>query len=583
MPGTFIHSCGNCSMHVGNFVLTLHTHLPFVLHHGAWPHGSDWLCEAVAECYIPLLNVFNDLMEEGIEPKVTIDISPVLCEQLAHKDFPALFEEYCDNRIAAARKDYAGFAALPDEAHFMPMAKFWEEWYTLRKQEFITRYNRSITGALRKLFDDSCIEMITCGATHGYYALLGDDRSINLQMRAANASFHKHFGRAPHGAWSPECSYRPSYPWKTLLPVGVFQEPQPRAGVEQLFAANGIEFFFVDDHVTREGRPLGVFTGEDRRFMPVYAEQFEARPWNFDRSPLSLYNVSTDEHTVRGTAVAFTRHNSIAMQVWSGESGYPGDPDYLDFHKKYHQSSHRYWRVTDVKADMMYKQPYVPAWTTHKIDMHAHHFIRTVEATLMDYHQKSGKFGTLCVPFDTELFGHWWFEGPEFIRAVLRGLHSSPYVNAATASEQLSIVQPHEVMSIPESSWGEGGKHQVWMNDETKWTWFLVYHAEKRMAALMEMHPPATVNATMRRILLQAMRELMLLQASDWQFLITTMSARDYAEQRFICHNSDFTRLCDMADNYATKKRLGAGDKAYLEEVEKRDSVFEELQLEWWG
>lgn len=583
MPETFIHSCGNCSMHVGNFVLTLHTHLPFVLHHGAWPHGSDWLCEAVAECYIPLLNVFHELVEEGIEPKVTLDISPVLCEQLAHKDFPALFEDYCDNRIAAAQKDYEGFAARPDEAHFMPMAKFWEEWYTQRKQEFVEQYNRSVIGALRQLFDDGCIEIITCGATHGYYALLGDDRSIKLQMRAANENFRKHFGRLPRGAWSPECSYRPAYPWQTLLPIGIFHEPQPRAGVEQLLAENGIQFFFVDEHVTEQGNPLGVLANEDRQFTSVTSDQFEARPWNFDRSPLSLYHVSSNEHTERGTAVAFTRHSHIAMQVWSGESGYPGDPDYLDFHKKYHQSAHRYWRVTDTKADMMYKMPYMPEWAQSRIDLHAHHFIRTVEVTLMDYYQKSGKFGTLCTPFDTELFGHWWFEGPQFIKAVLRGLHSSPFVNAATAGEQLSIVQPQEVMSIPESSWGEGGKHEVWMNDETKWTWFLVYHAEKRMAALMEAYPPASLNKTMRRILTQALRELMLLQASDWQFLITTVSARDYAEQRFICHNSDFTRLCDIADNYAAKKRLAAADKKYLEEVERRDCIFEEVLLEWWS
>lgn len=570
-------------MHVGNFVLALHTHLPYVLHHGAWPHGSDWLCEAVAECYIPLLNVFEELVEEGIEPKITLDISPVLCEQLAHPDFPPLFEEYCNNRIAAAQKDGQEFAAQPENEHFVPIAAFWEQWYTERKRDFTEKYNRSVLGALQSLFAGGCIEILTCGATHGYYALLGDDRSIRLQMKTANENFRKHFGCLPRGAWSPECSYRPSYPWKTLLPISVFQEPQERAGIEQLFAEQGIEFFFVDEHVTDAGVPLGVLDNEDRHFVPVQSEKFEPRPWNFDRLPLSLYNVSSNEHTELGMAAAFTRHHDIAMQVWSGENGYPGDPDYLDFHKKYHGSAHRYWRVTDAKADMRYKLPYVPEWANHKVGSNAHHFVRMVEATLMDYYQKSGKFGTLCAPFDTELFGHWWFEGPQFIKAVLRGLHYSSLVNTATASEQLAIVQPSEVMAIPESSWGEGGQHHVWMNNETQWTWFLVYQAEQRMAALLDANPPASMGTVMRRIVTQAMREFLLLQSSDWQFLITTISARDYAEQRFICHNADFTRLCDLAETYIGKKRLRAADKKYLEEVEKRDAVFPELQIEWWG
>lgn len=570
------------TMHIGNFVLTLHTHLPYVLHHGTWPHGSDWLCEAVAECYLPLLNVFHELIAEDIEPKVTIDISPVLCEQLEHPDFPALFEQYCDNRIVAAQRDAREFAKSHSEQHLVAVAKFWASWYRARKDDF-QKYNRSVVGALSELFRDGCIELLTCGATHGYYALLGDDRSIRLQMKAANENFRKHFGRAPRGAWSPECSYRPAYDWKTLLPISLYQDARPRPGVEQLFAEHGIEFFFVDQHVSENGTPLGVLAGDDGQFVSVYASQYEARPWNFDKTPLSLYRVSSDERVESGTVAAFTRHHSIAMQVWSGESGYPGDPNYLDFHKKYHRSAHRYWRVTDVKADMQYKLPYMPAWADERVRLHAHHFARMVEVTLMDHYQKSGKFGTLCAPFDTELFGHWWFEGPQFVKEVLRELHFSQFVNAATAGEQLSIVRPAEVMAIPESSWGEGGSHHVWMNDETKWTWFLVYQAEKRLSELVAAHPPAAMDAVMRRVATQALREFMLLQASDWQFLITTQSAKDYAQQRFIGHNADFTRLCEILDSYAETGELSPEQETWIADVEQRDSIFAELQIEWWA
>lgn len=565
-------------MFSGNFVLVLHTHLPYVLHHGNWPHGSDWLCEAVAECYIPLLNAFNELAEEGISPNVTIDISPVLCEQLEHKDFPRLFDDYCNTKIRLAAEDAKYFHKHRADRHQIYLAHYWQEWYTRRKEEFHYRYNGSIIKELRRLQDIGHIEIATCAATHGYLPLLADERSIGVQLKTAVENYQKHFGRKPCGTWIPECAYRPSYPWKTYLPVQRYGALHQRPGVEEALYDAGLQYFFVDQPSITGASTLGFL--EYTLTGSLGMKQFFG---NTDKTPLRLYNVQSEQNPSLKTAVAFARHQKIAMQVWSGESGYPGDPSYLDFHKKHYTSALRYWRVTDNKADMMYKLLYNPDWTDERIQLHAYHFIKSIENTLVSHRSHTGKTGMICTPFDTELFGHWWFEGPRFVKAVLRGLHHSPYVNAVTASHQLLATRPAEVIAMPESTWGRGNHHDVWMSNDTKWTWQAIYADELRFRSLLEEHPPATMKPVMRRILTQALRELLLAESSDWQFLISTFSAKDYAEQRFVSHHSDFNLLCDMALKYAAKNKLTKDDVAVVDEIEERNAIFPELQLDWWA
>lgn len=570
-------------MQSGNFILILHTHLPWVLHHGKWPHGADWLTEAVAECYIPLLNVFNDLMNENIYPKVTIDISPVLCEQLEHPDFEKIFEEYCIEKIEAARKDAQDFKRWGWDAHSIYLANWWAEWYEARLNDYKHKYNKSIIKALKELQDNGAIEIMTCGATHGYLPLLGYDRSINLQIEAAVNNYKKHFGREPRGIWLPECAYRPSYEWQSFLPVAPFNQKHLRPGIEQFLSRHNLKYFVIDQKLIENSYPIGKFQGSPEHFVPINSPAFQPEPWNFDKSPLRIYEVSSSDKIEYGTSVCFARHRDIAMQVWSGEVGYPGEPDYLDFHKRHFGSMLRYWRVTDVKADMQYKAQYHPDWVWKKLDLQANHFIHNMENTSNYYFNKTGKFATLCVPFDTELFGHWWFEGPEFLRYVLRGLHHSPWLKAATASEQLFKLQPKEVIGLPEGSWGVNNNHDVWSNPENVWTWQCIYDDEVRLKNLFDRYPISSLNDMQRRIALQALRELMLLHSSDWQFLIYTKSAKDYAESRFFFHNSDFNRLCDLFEKVSEADNLSEDELSFLEETEKRNSIFPELKLEWWN
>jgi len=563
-------------MHAGNYVLILHTHLPWVIHHGAWPHGEDWLTEAAAECYIPLLNVFNDLLSDGIPPKVSLDISPVLCEQLEHPDFRTFFLNYCDQKIKAAEADEKNFKSWGYDLHHIYLAQYWRDWYKARKHDYINRYSYSLINGFKELQDKGAIEVLTCGATHGYFPLLGDDRSISLQVKTSVENYKKHFGRAPRGIWLPECAYRPSYNWKSLIPVYPFNEERLRPGIEQFLAKFGINYFVIDQNLIERSHPIGTFIDNEN-------EKLSNSVSDSTDSPLNLYNISSSEKTEYGTAIAFTRHRDIAMQVWSGEIGYPGEPDYLDFHKKHLGSMLRYWRVTDNKADMMYKTLYHPDWTNDKTDRQSNHFIHHIENTLNFNKRKTGKVGLLCTPFDTELFGHWWFEGPEFIKAVVKGFNSSPYVNMATCSEEIIRLHPKEVIGIPEGSWGKNNNHDVWCNDENKWTWEAIYNNEFRLSKIYSKYPIDKLTGESRRILTQALRELMLQMASDWQFLIETQSAKDYSEQRFSYHHSDFNRLCDTFETYIASGKIASDDLQHLNETEQRNAVFPELQLDWWS
>lgn len=555
----------------------LHTHLPYVLHHGHWPHGSDWLCEAVAECYIPLLQMCRRLAKEGIRPGITFDISPVLCEQLAHRDFPVLFTEYCRDHAALAAADKEQFIADDADQSIIDQADYWITWYERVAKAYTDEFACDIIAAFRELQQQDAIEIMTCGATHGFFSLLAEDASIDLQVDLAVRSYTRHFGQPPRGIWLPECAYRPSYAWRTYLPVYAYSRDRHRMGIEQFLVRHGLGYFITDEGACRTAEPIGT-RGVDGNRTPYHETYGDCRHQLDVRSPYNIYNVSGVDHHDRVSVL--TRHTNIAMQVWSGQTGYPGDPDYLDFHKKYHNSALRYWRVTDVKADMQYKQPYVPSWAESRAEIHARHFVDILEATVKSRFAQSGTEPTICLPFDTELFGHWWFEGPLFLEQVLRGIHASTVLRTRTASEQIDHVQPMCEIALPESSWGKDGNDSVWMNDETKWTWEAEYSLERRVQLLREKHPVRIWDDAMKRIGRNILGELLLAQASDWQFLITNWTARDYAEMRFHNHVHDTRRCCEIFERYAVSRELTDDDMQYLDDLEQRDGLFtEELNL----
>jgi 1,4-alpha-glucan branching enzyme len=278
----------------------------------------------------------------------------------------------------------------------------------------------------------------------------------------------------------------------------------------------------------------------------------------------------------------FTRDPETGLQVWSGEHGYPGNPAYLEFHKKHFPGGHRYWAVTDSAADLGAKREYDLDKAGSVPGEQAAHFVGLVKQQLAASLAKTGEPGILTAPFDTELFGHWWFEGPQWIAEVLRLMARDPEIMLTTCGDYLEANRPTDFVQIPEGSWGEGGHHHIWLNEFTEWVWARIYKAEAKMQALAKSHGESA-DPSMQRLLRACARSLLLLESSDWPFLISTWAARDYAELRAANHASDFDRLADLTENYAEKGTLAPEDWHFVEEAEARDRLFPDIDPRWWA
>jgi len=539
----------------------------------------DWLDEAAIATYIPLLNVFSDLALEGISSKCTVGITPILSEMLSSDAFKNGLPVYLKERIRISRQNVREFQRT-GAPQLKALARMWEQWYSNRLSDFEERYSRDLLGAFRGLQDSGHIEIITCAATHGYLPLLSEDISIQAQIKAGVKTHRRHFGRNPKGIWLPECACRPSYAW--VSPLEVKGTPKVRKGVEEFLSENGLEFFIVDSHLLHGGEAVGVYMDRFsalRRLWAQFEKEYTPAPVDFQKSPNDTFLVG-DKEGKKPVAI-LTRDDQTGLQVWSGEHGYPGDGAYLDFHKKYSQGGNRYWRITSPKADLADKEMYSPQAAQERIPSHADHFVKLVKSTLQKHYEEHGRAGLVCAPFDTELFGHWWWEGPQWLKAVLRGFASTDEVSLVTGSEYLEKSSPSVIVSLPEGSWGKGGFHFIWLNEDTKWTWRHVYEAELEMIRLARKFD-ATDDPDLQRILKQMARENLLLQSSDWQFLISTWSARDYAELRFDFHLNAFRKLRDFAERKASGKHLTHADWTAIEELETRDQVFPDIDVSWW-
>ena len=567
---------------LGYFTFVLHSHLPYVIGHGRWPHGMDWLNEAAAESYIPLLQVFNRLQQEGLTSGVTLGITPILAEMLAAATFQEEFKEYLDNKIQAARDDLDTFQRLGDD-HFASLAQRWESHYRELRRAFSEDFGEDLLGACRRLMDAGILEVITSAATHGYLPLLGRDTAVQAQVKQGVAAYRRHFGRDPRGFWLPECAYRPRYRWAPPL-AGLGGEPVLRKGVEEFLSENGLSYFFIDSHLLKGGRAIGVY--KDRfealeRLWERFASQFQERPEEEDKSPYQAYLVSSAPETKRPVAV-LTRDPKTGLQVWSGEWGYPGDGNYLDFHKKRFPGGLRYWKVTSAKADLADKEPYYPQWVPARLYEQADHFVSLVCDILADFKQQQGRPGMVVAPYDTELIGHWWSEGPEWLYQVLSRFQRHTQVSLSPGAEILEVAAPRAVISLPEGSWGEGGYHWIWLNEMNDWTWRHIYPAEQEMEEMASLWA-SDPDPRLQDLLKQCGRSLFLLESSDWQFLISTFSARDYAELRLVVHHDDFKRLADMTRRYAAARELPPEDWNFLHSCRERDDIFPDLDPNWWA
>lgn len=312
------------------FALVLHAHLPLVVNHGRWPHGSDWVCEATFECYLPLLETAHRLLADGISPRWTISVSPILAEQLASPDFQKELSAYHEARRQACADNRAQFER-EGRHELARLTDLWEAFYE-RMWELHRRIAGDIAGTLADLQRQGHVELLTCAATHGYLPLLSRDESIHLQLRTAVETHRRHFGQAPRGMWLPECAYRPRYEWTPPTGRARPGDRRLRPGLEELLAAHGLAYFVADAHLIAAGAPISPY----RDYFTLDPGLTEARPEaprGQRRSPYAPVTVAA--RGMAGRTAAFFRDPRTTFQVWSRDHGYPGDFAYLEFHKKH--------------------------------------------------------------------------------------------------------------------------------------------------------------------------------------------------------------------------------------------------------
>ncbi len=564
--------------------LSLHAHLPYVVNHGTWPHGLEWLLEAAAETYIPLLRMLNGLVAEQVPVRLSMDFSPVLLEQLAHPVFQAELPQYLERKLQYAREDEAFFQQA-QEHHFAEVARFWQHKCQTALTDLVKLEN-GLIGGFRQLEEQGSLELLTCSATHGYNPLLGTDESVRAQIRMAVRTHRRHFGQWPRGIWLPECGYRPSGYWQAPVTAQGEAKPYPafyRIGVEQAVRESGLDYFFVDAHLiqgsNRFASPCGSSLGGSAS-VPLSRVPAAASGATFGDDLLyRTYAVASEE---KDKVHVFPRDPRTGFQVWSGDAGYPADPRYLDFHKKRWPGGHRYWEVTGANVDLGAKQPYSPAAAEERTREHGRHFVELVGEALAAA-SRNGDTALLNAPFDAELFGHWWFEGVTFLEHVLRALGSAESsVAPITGGAYLKLHRTEQTLELPEGSWGAGGDNRVWLNADTSWTYAHLYRCEHELREVCT-EGSWRDGALGERIVKQLCRELLLLESSDWPFLITTGAARDYAERRFQGHVESFGTLLHIWHEFeAQGRQLTDEQLRQLQFNEQTDNIFADVNPEFW-
>lgn len=522
----------------GYLALVLHAHLPYVRHpeHEKFLEEA-WLFEAVAETYLPLIQVMDGWLRDGMQTRLTLTLTPTLCSMLLDPLLQERCDRYLEERIELAEKEV--LRTLWEPA-FRPLAEMYHQRFVGFRETYLA-FGRNIVGAFRKFQEQGRLEIITCAATHALLPLLADSpASVRAQILVARDHYRSCFGCDPRGIWLPECAYAD--------------------GVEDVLQEANIRWFITDTH--------GILHAQPRPRYGVFAPVF----------------------TPNGIA-AFGRDLDSAKQVWSKHEGYPGDARYRDFYrdigfdldldyvKKYLPSpEHRgftgikYYRIT---GDGGEKEVYDRRAAVRAADEHANHFLGARIAQIQHLAGIMDRTPLVMCPYDAELFGHWWYEGPEFLDLFVRkAFYDQKTFTLATPEDYLRRERTLQIAKPSASSWGEEGYWRVWLNETNEWIYPHLNIAQERMESLARRYPdPSPVT---RRALNQAARELLLAQASDWPFILRTGTSPEYARKRVTDHLLRFIALHEQL----TTTRV---DERWLAQVEWQDPVFPDVDYRYWA
>lgn len=522
-------------MEKGYLSLILHAHLPFV-RHPEYPEflEEDWLFEAITETYVPLIDVFDKLVEDGIDFRITMSLSPPLISMLTDTFLQSRYIRYIEKRIHLADKERERTKHQPE---FNRLAQRYYQYFTNARYVFAEKYHQNIIHAFKKFQDTGKLEIMTCGATHAYLTLMNNNvNAMRAQIQVAVNHYEKHFGRKPRGMWLPECGYEP--------------------GIDRLLKEAGIRFFITETH--------GM----------LFA------------SPKPKYGMYAPVYCPTGVA-AFGRDVESSRQVWCSKEGYPGDHSYREFYRdigydldydyvkpylhgdgKRTNTGIKYYRITG-KTDR--KEPYQPGNALDRAAEHAGDFLFKREKQVESLASRMDRKPIIAAPYDAELFGHWWFEGPDWLNFLFRKMAlDRKTISLITPVEYLERYPVNQVSTPSPSSWGYQGYNEYWLNGSNDWIYKHLHKAAERMVELARTHPHTNGNLVQKRALNQAARELLMAQSSDWAFIMKTGAMVEYAVKRTREHLFHFTRLYDDIQSDTI-------DTAWLSDVEGKDNIFPDI------
>jgi 1,4-alpha-glucan branching enzyme len=524
-------------MENGFLSIVLHAHLPYVRHpeHDSF-FEENWLFEAITECYIPLIAALDQLFEDKVEYRLTLSLSPPLITMLRDELLIERYLNYLNKRIELAEKELLRTQAQPS---YQNLANYYLLFFQNTLDTYQNRYQCDLLSAFKKHHTAGKLELITTAATHGFLPALSiSETAIRNQVNIGIETFNANLGFAPSGFWLPECAYYP--------------------GLETVLADAGIDYFFVDTHaITGASEPP---------HSGVYA-------------PLDCGN---------GVA-AFGRDPESSRQVWSSKEGYPGDYDYREYYsdigfdldldyiapyildgKTRINTGIKYHRVTGEDKP---KEIYQTKVALAKAKQHAQDFIDKRQQQIEQLSAIIDKPPIIVAPYDAELFGHWWFEGPAWLEQVLRlASDNESGVQTVSCGDYLKLQTSHQVSTPSASTWGDEGYSSYWINEENDWIYPYLHQAEEEMEKLASDLQGLAVSLLQERALNQAARSLLLAQASDWPFILKSGTTRDYARKRVTDHLARFNYLHDSIRKNNINER-------YLLALETMDNIFPEIDF----
>ncbi|MCA1825050.1 MAG: DUF1957 domain-containing protein [Frankia sp.] len=474
---------------VGTCCIVLHTHLPWVAHAGAWPVGEEWLHQAWSGSYLPIVAMLDRLATEGRRDLLTIGVTPVLAAMLDDPYCLREFHTWLGTWQTRAGLLWSQHAVGADAAPMRELAAYEHGLAERALADYERHWRHGGSPVLRRLSDAGVVEILGGPATHAFQPSL-DDRLVAAGLRIGQDDAVFRRGSRPTGLWAPECGYRP--------------------GLEDHYADAGVTHFVVDGPTLLAAVESPAATG------------------------LMHYVGSSD-------VVAFARDLDVTYRVWSPRSGYPAGRWYRDFHTFDHATGMRTARVTSTRTPPAEKHPYEPAAVAGAVARDARDFVDTVRRRLAAVRAETGDGGVVVVAYDTELFGHWWHEGPAWLEAVLRLLPGAG-VRISTLRSHLDRADPARADLGP-GSWGSGKDARVWTGDAVS---DVVAESSALAQRTFEIVDKTLRPGAARSLAAdQMVREALLALSSDWAFCITKDVAAEYARRRFTEHAARFTALAD--------------------------------------